>query len=305
MSRSKRPSNNHAKSQDVKDVVRELKLIRQHARDILKSQGKTIREFRKEAAVLKKLGIISKRTDIRKLEPTRYRRSQLRRNFDFIVGTAIPVKAPKDVREKYVEKGLFKSRGRFLVVPAEHKDMKAKIRKGVLETTVPIGPRVKMRSIILPYNAADLLDLANRIEHDPNIASELDGVDQYAFSLFGHTSHVGFQTKADLVEYIKLRYRHLFSGENGHMAVKHFKLVTYTTGTLNPPEIPAEEKFYTKRGSNRSDESWGKQQSLKRHAIREKKRRARLSEGEQAAYREAAKARAKASRERAKNERDV
>lgn len=299
MAGRKRTSNNRAKSQGIKDVENDLRAIRKHAREILASQGKTIREFRKEAAALKKMGIISKRTDIRSLEPTRYRRSQLRKNLDFLVGTAVPVRAPKEVREKYVEKGLFKSRGSFLVVPATHKDMKAKIRKGKLETIVPIGS-ARMRSIILPYNAADMLDLANRIERDPNLASELDGVDQYAFSLFGHTSQIGFLTKDDLVRHIKVHYQHLFTGEHGRMAVQHFKLVTFSTGHSHPPEIPTNVKFYSTGKVNRPDSDWSNKRRAERHSIQQKRYRAALSGDALDEYREKAKKRSDASRKRAK-----
>jgi hypothetical protein len=309
-------SNNRAKSQDVKAIEADVKALRKHQRDLLKKQGKSIREFRHEVATLKKLGIVSKKTDVRKVEPSRYRRGQLRKFIDVLVGTHVPVKAPKAVREKYSEKGIFRERGSFLLVPSEHRDMKARIKKGLVETSRPIGNKI-MRSIILPYNATDMLDLANKMERDPTLASELDGADQYVFSLFGHTSkggrhgrsqNIGFLNKAEMIKHIKVNYAHLFNGMSGRQAVQHFKLVVYSGGSNVPPDVPNVTKFYSAQGNganpNISDNDWLRNRRRQTHAAGEKKRRSKLTDEQRREYKEKAKERAKRYRNKQKGKKD-
>jgi len=122
MTRKKTPSNNHANTQaalDVKAVEARLKQLRQYQRDLLKRQNKTIREFRSEVALLKKAGVVSKRTNAAVQEPTKYMRARVRKFYDVIVGQTIPVRAKPNIRHDYASKGIFEERGPFIMVPRD------------------------------------------------------------------------------------------------------------------------------------------------------------------------------------------
>jgi len=312
MTGKKRSSKNDANKQaalDVEAVEARLKQLRQKQRELLKNSGKSVREFRHEVALLKKAGVVSARTNAAKQEPTKYMRAKVRKFYDVIAGIKIPVRAPKVIREDYASKGIFEQRGAFIMVPKDTPYTKATLdKKKRVKISEPLASRTVTRSavtinkIVLPFNAANLLDLANRLEKEPSIPNELDGVNQYAFTLFGHRSLLAFPTKQELVEYIKVRYVHLFSGRRGRQGVKHFSLITYSGGSSIIPDT-AEPKFYSQRGQGRKPNatgrndrnSWYDNRKREVKAAKEKKRRAKLNEDEKAIYREKAKARAKAS----------
>jgi hypothetical protein len=306
-------SKNHAKqsiTKDVKAFEADAKLILKHNREIIRKQGKSIRAFRHEFSTLRKLGVISKRKTATKAEPTKYYRSRLRKFADVLRGEAVPVRAPNVVRRKYADKGLYEERGGFLIIPKEHEKAKAKIAKGQVEITRPIGRRM-MREIVLPYNATDMLDLANRMERDKNLP-EIPGADMYMFSMYGHNSRQqGFPDKEELVKYIKVNYQHLFNSQYGPSAVKHFKLVIWgghTSGAI--PDVSS-EKFYSgyKSGrrkrvnaTGRNDGSWYSNRQYETAAAQQKKRRAKMTPQEKALYQARARQRARDSYQRRKKD---
>lgn len=312
MSRKKPDSTRSADkqaAQDVKAVEARLKELRKRQRELLKNSGKSIKEFRHEIAQLKKAGVVSKRVNAARQEPTKYMRAKVRKFYDVIVGQSVPVRAPKAIREDYASKGLFEARGPFLMVPKESPNMRATLdKKGRIKTSAPIGKKpvsqggVRINKIVLPYSPADMLKLVNKIENDPNLPEELKGADQYAFNLFGHASLLGFPSKSEMIEYIKVRYTHLFKGESGRQAVRNFVLLTYSGGSSNVPVI-ATEKLYSQRGQGRKPnatgrsyaDSWMQEKRRELRAEKEKKRRAKLTEEQRKEYQEKARQRAAAS----------
>lgn len=300
---------------DVADIEARIKQLRKHNREILKNSGKTVKEFRHEVAQLKKAGIVSKRVNAISQEPTKYMRGKVRKFFDVLVGTKQAVRAPKKVREEYESKGLFETRGPFIMVPKQHPKQRVSLdKKGRVKISTPIGPSspggrtVSINRIVLPFTATDMLDLANRIENSPELPDELTGAQQYGFSLFGHRSFIGFPTKQELVDYIKIRYQHLFSGKSGDAAVRHFNLVTYSGGSSEPP--PGDwvgKPLYSKPGNGRRPQrpnatgrnyadTWYENRKRKVHAAQQKKVRERMTEEQRAEYNRKGKERAAKSR---------
>lgn len=318
-SRKKHPSKNHAIQsiqQDVKAFQQDAKLILKYNREIIKKQGKTIRAFRHEFSALRKLGIIAKRKTASKAEPTKYYRTKLRKFADVLRGEVIPVRAPKQVRQKYTEKHLYEERGGFLIVPKEHEIEKARIAKGQVEISRRIGRR-NMRQIVLPLTATDLLDLANKMERDPNIP-EIPDASSYMFSLYGHNATTmhgeprnrGFATKSELIEHIKIKYQHLFNPQYGPSAVRHFKLV-YWDEPSGPIEDISDIKYYSNYKSGRRkrkvnatgrNDTWYSNRQYMTAAAQQKKRRSKMSEDEREKYKRKAKERAKASYARRKKD---
>jgi hypothetical protein len=290
---------------ELRQATIEMKARQKHNREILAKQGKTIREFRHEISILKKSGIISQRVKAGSQEPTKYMRTKLRKFYDVLVGTTIAVRAPSKVRKAYSEKGVFEERGAFLMIPRDNANMKVKLKGDKLVISQPLTKRKTgpiINKLVMPWGATDILDLANRIEADDDLPEELDGVDQYAFTLFGHSSLIGFPNKSELVEYIKIRYNHLFSGKNGQAAVKNFILITYSGGAGLPPQLQGEKLYSTRRGGRVNqtgrnyNDSWYKNRQRETRAANEKKRRANLSETDKEIYRQKARERAAKSK---------
>lgn len=310
MTKRKQPSKSRANSQAVKSVERDIAALRKKQRALLKKQGTSIVEFRSLVAKAKRAGIVSKKTDARKQEATRYMRGKLRKFADVLSGENIAVRAKPDVRQKYREKEIYETRGPFIIVPREYANQKTRIAKGKVEIRRALK-NGEIIEIVLPWNAADLFDLANRLENDPTIPSDLDGVDQYAFSLFGHTSNLGFPNKEELVKHITQNYKHLFQGRSGLQGVKNFKLVRYGGGRNPPPEIPSDiagEKFYSEKGSGRrpnaTGRDWYQDKQRERKLARAKNRRDKMTPEQRAEYNAKGRARAAASYAKQRAERN-
>lgn len=272
MPRTKKGAGSGAISQGVKDAQAQAKAARAQAKKILQNAGKDIRQVRSEVSKLKKLGLVSKRIDARTYQPSRYMIGKLKKNADILAGEAIAVKAPPAVRKKYVEKGLFEQRGAVLIVPKEAANQRARISRGLIETTRPLkyGEEVKL---ILPFKATDMESVANRLKSDPT----LDGMKQpdelFGFRLFGHNMNtIGFPDANELADYILTRYTHLFSGKNGQAAVKQFVLFRFKSRDSQLSEAPETGKVWTPR-KKRQESQWSYNRRLERDALRKKKAR--------------------------------
>lgn len=261
-------------SQAMPDARALAKAARARAQKIIKNSGKDIRQIRSEVSKLKKAGIVSPRIDARTYQPSRYMLSKLKQNADIIAGEVIAVKAPKKVREKYVEKGLFEARGSVLIVPKDAANQRARITRGLVETTRPLKYGEEVR-IILPFKAADMEGVANRLKNDPTLDGMKNPDELFGFRLFGHNmATIGFPDADELADYILTRYAHLFSGKNGSAAVKQFVLFRFKSRDSQLADAPQSGKVYTPR-KKREENTWSYDRRLKRDAARKKKERER------------------------------
>ena len=282
MPSNRRGAGSRAQSQAVRSAQKSASETRKQIKKLLANANKDIRQVRSEVSKLKKAGIISARIDARNYQPSRYMLSKLRKNADIIAGDVIAVKAPKDVRQKYAEKGLFEQRGSVLIVPRESAGQRARIKRGLIETTRPLKYGEEIR-LILPFKAVDMEGVANRLKSDPTLDGLKNPDELFGFRLFGHNmATIGFPDADELADYILTRYAHLFSGKNGSAAVKQFVLFRFKARDSQLSDGPESAKVYSPR-KKRQENAWSYNKKLLRDAARKKKERNRETESERKA----------------------
>lgn len=245
------------------------------------AEAQALREFRSKVAKLKAKGIVSAKVDARSQKATKYMRAKVRKFEDVLSGEAIAVKAKKAVREKYTSAGVFGERGSFLIVPKEHKNSRARIKKGrdLVEIVTPLKYGEE-REVVLPFKASNMLDLAQKLEANP-IDDLKKGDEQFAFRLFGHNSRKAFVDNGEFVDHVLRNYRHLFSGKSGGQAIKHLSIIKFKGPVEAIPPAPEDGKIYDKPrridadGKNRGRKGTYERQRDKARARKKAERRAK------------------------------
>lgn len=191
-------------------------------------KGQELKSFRSAVAKLKSKGIVSKRVDARSQAATRYMRSKVRSFSDVLEGRTLAVKASKEIRQKYIDAGVFQARGSFLIVPKEDARSRARIKKGrdLVEITTPLNWGQE-HEVVLPFKATNMMDLANRIAENPNFDELKRPDEQFAFRLFGHNSRKAFVNGQEFADHVLRNYQHLFSGKKGMQAIKHLSVIRF------------------------------------------------------------------------------
>jgi len=266
-------------SQDQKDLQAEIKRLNKSVKDMLAKAGKSVREVRGEVSRLKKVGIVSQRIDARTYVPSRYMLSKIRKNRDILSGEVMAVAAPKSVRKKYTDKGIFEQRGGALIVPREYENQKTKIKRGLVEISRALQHGQEQR-LILPFKATDMEQLATRLKDDPTLDGLKEPDELFGFRLFGHNmATIGFPNVEELADYISVRYTHLFSGRNGREGMRHFVLFRFKSKDSAPNEAPQAGKIYhPKKRTAQTD--WYANLKRERESTRKKKARERETETE-------------------------
>lgn len=277
MPRSRKGAGKGASRQDVKAIQQDVKALRKQARELLKKSGKNLREFRREVAALKKAGIVSPRVVASKQEPTRYMQRKVRSFADVLRGEVVAVKAPKAIRRKYSEKGVFEERGSVLIVPRESEGQRTRITRGLVEVVHQLKMGEQIR-VILPFHATDMEAVAHRLKSDPTLDGLKRPNELFGFRLFGHNMDtIGFPDGESLGNYILDRYGHLFSGKAGREGVKHFELFRFRSRRSQLPPAAEDRKIYAPRGKKRrkQERDWVSDRRKERDAKRKQKARDR------------------------------
>jgi hypothetical protein len=274
MPRTRKGAGSGRESQEVKSVNNEVKRLNKQARELLKKAGKDIRQVRHEVSQLKKVGLVSKRVDVPRYLPSKYMLGKLRRNADVLAGEVIAVKAPKAVRQKYVEKGLYEQRGSTLIVPREAASQRARISRGLVEVSRTLAWGEEIR-LVLPFKATDMEGVAHKLQTDPTLDGMKQSDELFGFRLFGHNMNtIGFPTAEELAAYILTHYQHLFSGKNGRIAVKEFQLIRFKARDSQLSDLDEDSKSYSpRRNRHKHEGEWTINRRKKRDAARKKKDR--------------------------------
>jgi len=244
-----------------------------------------LKDFRHKVSQLKKKGIVSAKVDARSQRATRYMRSKVRKFEDVLSGHAIAVKAPKKIREKYTTPEIFQERGSFLIVPKEHARSRARIKKGrdLIEIITPLGWGEE-REVVLPFDAKNMIQLANQIATHPGVNDLKKADEQFAFRLFGHNSRKAFVDNDEFADYVLRNYQHLFKGKSGAQAIKHLSVIRFKGYVDQVPEPDESASYYEapsyniprrmdKKGRNSGQiGTYEKQIRAKRAANKKKKR---------------------------------
>ena len=274
MTRRKNGARKGAQSQGVKSAQSEVKRINKKVAKLLANADKDIKQVRREVSALKKAGLVSPKIDARSYVPSRYMLEKLRKNADVIEGKVSVVKAPKNVRRKYAEKGIFEERGGALIIPKEYEKQRTRISRGMVEISRELK-QGEERRVILPFQATDMEGVAERLRNDPTLDGLKEPDELFGFRLFGHNMNtIGFPSAEDLADYILTHYAHLFSGQNGRVAVKNFELLKFKAKDSQLSEAPEGGKIWTPR-KKRYQNEWSQARKRERDRLRKEKARAK------------------------------
>ena len=301
MTRKKDNGLSKSVSQSKKDIRKQVTAAKNRAKKLLQKHNKDIRAVRSEVAALKKAGIISSRIDARSYQPSAYMLKKIAANRDILEGRAVAVKTPKKIRQKYIEKGMFEERGGALIVPKDRADQRVKIQRGLVAVSRPLAMGEEQR-LILPFKATDMEGVAEGLRLDPTLGGMKKPDELFGFRLFGHNmATIGFPDADELADYIQTRYKHLFSGENGRLAVQQFELLKFRSRDSAMKEGPESRKQYSAQ-----ERKQGNQWAIDRRKKVAAARKAKLREKETPEQREKrlADQRARSARNRAEKRKD-
>lgn len=176
-----------------------------HIFDILQSEFGVpdygLRQFRSDVAKLKKLGLVSKKTDARKQQPTRYMRSLVRSFADVLKGEAKVFSVPQKESTIYKEAG-HRVKNKKVVIPTPHGE---KVRRGKTVEGVPSyvtsGRGIKREHHVFPQEHLRAKLLARIQKLKPLKKGEF-----YAFRFKGYMSYRYFggpTAKQQLINYLE------------------------------------------------------------------------------------------------------
>jgi len=271
----------------VRQAEKSVEDIRARSAQLLKRANLNVKEYRKELSTLKKQGIVSKRINAAKHQPTRYMLGKVKKFKGVALGheLAIPVdKLSAHRARQYVEKGLAERIGKFLTIPRTAVKQKADIYKGHIEVTTELN-RGDERVIKFGERLEDMHDILNWLSENEQRINDLKGPrGQLGFQLSGHNSRVGLANVRELISYLMKydgtdpRYRgNIFNG-NSKAIAKEFVIIRFRPGpaTSRPTLDPYYGVKRYSKGRDRKDARRNEQ--YRRENERQRKARQRMAE---------------------------
>lgn len=205
-----------------------------------RSRAKDI-QYKSEAARLKKIGVLTNKVDARK-KITRATRTKINKFRDVLEGRAIVVKAPRDVRESYENKGIFESVGQFVKVPVHKEGTKAKLRtnktgRSFIQVIEPMKDRATglktgtWEKVVLPYAPADMLGLVEELRSDPTIDGMKEPDEMFTFQIDGWATEYNAVDAEELADTLQNKYAHLFDPKSTQSVVRYISLYKFRGNT--------------------------------------------------------------------------
>lgn len=235
------------------------------------------KQYRANAAKLKKLGVLTKRVNAR-AKITHSTRTKINKFRDVLEGRAIPVRAPKEIREAYRDKGTLDVRGPFVIAPKEFANQRARISRGMIQIVRPLK-NGQEEYVILPWRANDLYDLVERMRDDPDALDNLKMADEYfSFRLYGHNATDAFPDTKELREHLQHYLSRLGSRNDviKHITFQRFKggLTEMGRNTHPSPEkqVPYNSNVDKKGRRRYIKGTYEKQRDARRAAAKAKQR---------------------------------
>lgn len=285
-----------------------------------------LKQFRHDVAILKKKGILqAKLYDARSVKPSRYLKQQIKQFGKLLSGESASVKISKSKTNYYLEKGYQVKNGR-VIVPVIKGEKLYPTHGGFVSKIIGAGGSIT--KIDKMFNREDV---SKWIDDLKNARLKLKDDEVLAFQFFGNNSHRAFEDLNDktaaqaMAEYIEnypaFDYAEDDDPEGQQEFIDNvtvFRIKRDENGKVNRPPKNAFAKAVSDEqariNSQRNHERYLRRLNamtpaeedkfLARKAETEKKRRAqmRATSGDATqAYRDAAKARAKKSRENKKH----
>ena len=169
-----------------------------------KAANAQLRAFRHDVAQLKKKGLLDKAYDARKVNPTRYLKTQLKRFADVLAGEAQPVKVSKEKAKKFAQQGYKVKAGRVVVPKAKNEKVYASKEGFRVKTTTESGSITRIDTG---------LHLSNLQEWERQLRStnfRLKENERIAFQLYGNNSYQSFID----IDHLLMRLQHYATYEN-------------------------------------------------------------------------------------------
>lgn len=272
----------------VRQTEIDVKKIRARSKKLLKNAQKTIRQYRHELAVLKRQGIVAKRISAKSHQPTRYMMRKIKSYADVAAENALakPIAKLSPHRARnYLETGVARKEGKFIIVPKTHAKETLKIERGHLVRVRPLL-NGEVDFMLLPFSADNLNELVTELRDRDSEINTLKGPrDQLGFQLYGNNSLEGSASAEELANYIERNYTHILNNpQYSYDAVQNLNFVLMR---FRPDKGKTGVPFGTKsyKGSKQKRKYPPRRidpyaQKIKRDRERERKREQRSKESE-------------------------
>lgn len=159
------------------------------------------RDYRRSIAILKRAGLISKKTDARKAKPTRHYKKKIKEYQSVIKGKAVSRKAPKSIRDKVKTSATFKVAGTRIIVPIQTGEKVYVSKKGIKKVLDVGGAKITTRPQLLA--AKDIPSWIKRERERLYAEEKRLGAEQfYSFQIFGNNSYTAFPNADSLLFYM-------------------------------------------------------------------------------------------------------
>lgn len=235
-----------------------------------RSRAKDI-QYKKEAASLKKVGVLTSRVDARK-KITRATRTKINKFRDVLEGRATVVRAPRQVREDYSEKGIFESVGSFLKVPVNKPGTKAKLKKNKLgreyvQVIEPMKDRASglatgsWERVVLPLKPADMQGLVEELKTNPTIDGLKEPDEMFTFQVDGWATEYNAVDAEELADILEKKYAHLFKPGSSASVIKYLALYRFkgNSGFMIPDHSHKGMKAKPGWGKGREEDRYAKE----------------------------------------------
>lgn len=203
-------------------------------------------EYKSKAVALKKKGILTSKVDARK-RITRATRTKINKFSDVLEGRATAVRAPKQVREDYSEKGIYEQVAGFLKVPTPKPGTRVKLKKNKLgreyvQIIEPMKDRASglntgdWEKVVLPIKPVDMTAFAEELRNNPTIDGLKEPDEMFTFQIDGWATEYNAVDGEELADILVNKYSHLFSESSNNSAVKYMALYRFkgNTGFMIP-----------------------------------------------------------------------
>lgn len=286
-----------------------------------------LKQFRHDVSILRKKGLLDKTIyDARSAKPTKYLKSQLKKFASVISGEASPIKVSKEKAKYYKEKGMTVKNGKVVVPHVRgEKVMPVRSKSGVDFMKVMRGKGGKITVVDLGVKAENMHEFIQALRND---AVKVGRDQQLAAQIFGWNVKQSFawrrrpgkgwiSPQEQMADYME---RYLKEDERGDEHAEEFVLgidlmtITRDTETGEFPWVDHNaERHKQDSESRRRYNEWKRTRyqtnlgrltpaQLTRRADErkeaERQRRANMTEEEKRIYKERAKKRAIASKQR-------
>lgn len=171
-----------------------------------KQDAAALRQFRSKLAELKRMGVVSSKTNVRSQKMTRHYVKKVRDLDEVLAGTVKAVKVKPSALKEFREYGAKIVNGRVLI-RAEPESV-ARARKGeftesVITIRTPLSNGLVEERIVFPRGVDTIGDLVDRMAKNPAKFDKLKNpTDYFAFYINGFRSYATFESAEQLADWL-------------------------------------------------------------------------------------------------------